>query len=410
MEVWIMRSSALFTVALLSAAFAACAAGDREAGAGFGVRDSAGVRIVESHRPRWGAGEGWVVEAMPSLQLGAVEGDTPESFARVVDALRLPDGTIVVADGGNTELRFFDGGGRFLRGVGREGKGPGEFEGIAQLANCGADSIIAWDPWLRRASVFDSRGEYVRGVTLEAPSASGVVYGRWGCGSEGEVVLMGWPRTDGIPQGPHRPLVPVALSQIGDGRITVELGEFPGDDRYGYPGGSGPAPFGRRTHLAMGAGLAYLGTGDSYEIRGYRLDGALEVVLRRPAAVRAVSREDLARYRELDLAQVSDPELRRRRERRLLEMEFPTTFPAYAALRTDPAGRLWIQRYAPPGEAGTEWAVFEPDGEWLGDVVMPEGLEVYEIGRDYVLGKWRDELGVDYLRVHGLGADRSEIS
>jgi hypothetical protein len=387
---------------VMAVAVASCGVGERGGEAGFVVRDSAGVRIAESHRPRWGLGKGWVVEAVPSLQLGAVEGDTPESFARVVDALRLSDGTTVVADGGSHQLRFFDGEGRFLRSVGREGEGPGEFAGIAQPASCGADSVIAWDPWLRRASVFDARGLYGRGLVLEAPPESGSVYGRWRCGAGGEIVLMGWPRTDGIPQGLHRPSVPVALASARDGRLTIALGEFPGDDRLGNPGGSGPAPLGRRTLLAMGMGLAYVGTGDSYEVRGYGMDGTLELLLRRPAGVLAVTREDLARYREVRLRDLSDPNERRSMERWLAELEFPQTFPAYSALRTDPEGRLWVQRYARPGEAGTEWAVFGTDGEWLGDVVMPPGLEVFEIGRDYVLGRWRDELGVDYVRLHEL--------
>lgn len=214
--------------------------------------------------------------------------------------------------------------------------------------------------------------------------------------------MMGWPRTDGIPQGLHRPPVPVVFAHISDGRVTVELGEFPGDDRYGTPRGSGPATFGRRTIVAMGKGLAYVGTGDSYEIGGYSPDGTLEVLIRRPGGVFPITREDLARYREAQLRGVADPNQRRELERWLAELEYPTTFPAYSAFRTDPDGRLWVRRYARPGEPGTEWAVFGSEGEWLGDVVMPEGLEVYEIGRDYVLGRWRDELGVNYVRVHDL--------
>jgi hypothetical protein len=392
-----------FELLVLGAVIPLCGCGAGETrGVGAVVRDSAGVRIVENHRARWREGERWSVEAVPTLQLGVVEGEQAQMFGRVVDALRLPDGTIVVADGGNIDVRFFDGEGRFLRRVGREGKGPGEFEGITQLASCDGDSVIAWDPWLRRASIFDAQGTLGRSFALESPSAGRSVYGRWECGAGGEVVLMGWPSYDGIPQGLFRPAQPVALANVGDGRITVALGEVAGDDRYGTPGGSGPAPLGHRTVVAMGVGRAYLGTGDGYEIRGYRLDGTLDLLLRRPDAVRAITREDLARYREEELAQVSDPDRRRERERMLLEMEFPTTFPAYEALRTDPDGHLWVQSYPRPGEYGAEWAVFEPDGEWLGDVRMPEGLEVYEIGRDYVLGRWQDEVGVNYVRLYRL--------
>lgn len=398
--------SVVFIVAVSVVAWAACAAGERGDEAGFAVRDSAGVRIVENHRPRWGAGESIVVAAEPSLQLGAVEGDSPEGFARVVGMRKLPDGTIVVADGGEFQLKYFDAAGRFLRRVGREGGGPGEFQGIGQFFTCGADSLVVWDPWQPRASVFDGGGEYVRGVRFEVPPPSGSVYRLSECGAGGEVVVLGWPRTDGIPQGLHRPAVPVFFSHISDGRIQVGLGEFPGDDRMGSPGGSRPATFGRRTLVAMGDGRVFLGTGDSYEIRGYGLDGTLEVLLRHTRGVLPVTKEDVARYQEAQLSRATDPNQRRAWEQSLAAEEYPANFPAYAAMRTDSEGHLWVQYYSRPGEAGNEWAVFGRDGEWLGDVTMPKGLGIFQIEVNYVLGIWRDELGVDYVRLHEVAAVR----
>jgi hypothetical protein len=76
-----------------------------------------------------------------------------------------------------------------------------------------------------------------------------------------------------------------------------------------------------------------VGTGDSYEIRGDGLDGALEVLIRRPGGILPITRNGLARYREAELRGVTDPNRRRSMERWLAELEFPTTFPAYADLR-----------------------------------------------------------------------------
>ena len=42
--------------------------------------------------------------------------------------------------------------------------------------------------------------------------------------------------------------------------------------------------------------------------------------------------------------------------------------------------------------------VFGADGRYLGVIELPAGLEVYQIGRDFLLGKLSDEIGVD--RVH----------
>ena len=54
------------------------------------------------------------------------------------------------------------------------------------------------------------------------------------------------------------------------------------------------------------------------------------------------------------------------------------------------------------GEEGTVWTVFDPEGHALGMVETPEGLEIYEIGEDYLLGKVEGELGVDYIQLWAL--------
>jgi hypothetical protein len=39
-------------------------------------------------------------------------------------------------------------------------------------------------------------------------------------------------------------------------------------------------------------------------------------------------------------------------------------------------------------------------GEFLGDIEMPGGLRIYQIGADFVLGSWQDSLAVEYIRRH----------
>lgn len=48
------------------------------------------------------------------------------------------------------------------------------------------------------------------------------------------------------------------------------------------------------------------------------------------------------------------------------------------------------------------WDVFDPEGRWLGGIAMPVGLEVTEIGEDYILGIWKDDLDVAYVRMYEL--------
>ncbi len=70
-------------------------------------RDSAGIAIVESNAPRWASTDGWSVDGDPILDLATSGSGPPHEFFRVEDATRLPDSTIVVADRGSGEVRFF---------------------------------------------------------------------------------------------------------------------------------------------------------------------------------------------------------------------------------------------------------------------------------------------------------------
>ena len=67
------------------------ACGDRVASSAMAnVRDSAGVRIVESTVGMWREGDAWTVAPTPRVDIGGVEGDPDQQLFRVGDARRLP--------------------------------------------------------------------------------------------------------------------------------------------------------------------------------------------------------------------------------------------------------------------------------------------------------------------------------
>ena len=63
---------------------------------------------------------------------------------------------------------------------------------------------------------------------------------------------------------------------------------------------------------------------------------------------------------------------------------------------------LWVEGYRLPYASHTTWHVFDPTGEWLGSLHPPNGLRVLQVGRDYVLGWYRDELDVQHVVVYPL--------
>ncbi len=85
--------------------------------------------------------------------------------------------------------------------------------------------------------------------------------------------------------------------------------------------------------------------------------------------------------------------------------------PVLRSVHVDAAGNLWVAPYHIAGAEPPPFEVHAPDGTWLGSAALPPGLQrgfvqyqapYMEIGDDYVLGVWTDELDVQYVRVYRL--------
>lgn len=61
-----------------------------------------------------------------------------------------------------------------------------------------------------------------------------------------------------------------------------------------------------------------------------------------------------------------------------------------------------MERYRTPGEEPTVYDILDPEGRLVGWVFLPDQLDILEIGQDYILGLYRDELEVEYVRMYRL--------
>ncbi len=71
-------------------------------------------------------------------------------------------------------------------------------------------------------------------------------------------------------------------------------------------------------------------------------------------------------------------------------------------LRVTPRGRIWVMQRRPPSDSALAVEVYGLDGRHLARVELPPRFELHEIGEDYVLGRYRDELDVNYVRLYAL--------
>ncbi len=360
-----------------------------------------GVEIVTSIRPSWEAGAGWSVGAEPEVAIGENTDELDHIFSSVGGPVSLSDGRIVAGDYATRELRFFDAEGRFLQSTGGQGEGPGELGVLADVLRCGDDTMFVLDGMRYEVNEVTSEGEFGRRDPFEVNAGVSLLF-PLRCNDAGLLLgtdfggqLVGERQT-----GFHRGRVHVWLLDPR-GYALQDIGEFPGPELFEFNGRTSRHPFGRTISHALGSDRVYVGTADEFEIQVWSLDASLVRRIRRPSDDAAVSRTDFDRYVELESAATSPDRLEEFRLR-TNAMPVPDTFPAYEGFVLDAQENLWVRHFPRPGEAGVSWSVFDPTGVWLGELTLPARLWVTEIGDDYVLGMFRDELGDQSVRRYRL--------
>lgn len=363
------------------------------------VEDSAGVAVVNNERPPPGSRLPWEIGAQPSLSIGSVDGGGADQLYYVRDATRLPDGRIAIANAGSSEIRVFHPDGSHSATWGRRGEGPGEFDDDAPVAVglWPGDSIAAPNSWGERLSIFAADGGHGRDVVLEAGRVN-----FWAFLPGGRTVVSGNGGISAYTTGSSGLLrQDVEWSILGaDGKLETSLGEFPHVEMWvtfapgrntmrGYP-------FGRRTVGAAWGELVAIGDQATYEIKAFAADGALVRIVRRDGDLESLTRADADAYWEREYAD-EPPDRRAESLRAVKDMPLAESYPAFSGILSDRLGHLWVREHR-----GSVWTVFDREGRVRGLVETPSGLRIFEIGRDYILGRSRDELGVEYVQLWAL--------
>lgn len=397
-----------FLVLVVAAGPSAC--GKDASRAPYSVMDSAGVRIVESHEPAWAAGEGWRVSAEPLLEVGAREGEETLQLFRVADALRLPDGRIAVLNGGSTTVRVFGEDGDFLTEFGGPGDGPGEFRSLSSGHHVAGDTLLLWDGGRRTISLFAADGGFIRTWTLTVPGSGMPSEVRLLPGPQVLVKMYASPLTEAgdFGTGIHRLPVPFLRYDLA-GVLLDTLGVFPGQETMVGVSLLGPPPFYKETWVDVAEDDVYVGTAEGINVSVYEASGDLQALFRYPDPDLALGEEDREWFGNR-LRENAPAGQRDRVGEALAGVIFPETRAAYSDLKVDPAGAVWLRtgRFHPVGDPPARWSVFSSEGAFLGDVALPEGFRPFELGVDYVLGVWKDEMDVEFVRIYGIEKGKGE--
>jgi hypothetical protein len=361
----------------------------------------------------------WRIEEEPVLHIGSADGDPVYQFGRVAVATRLGNGTVLVVDEMTQAMSLFDSAGQYIRRIGGRGKGPGEYTALYRIVRLPADSFLAWDLEQNRGTVYSADGGRVRnlpsstrGTRYSDPDVmTALPDGRFIAATSAgpPIETPGFtPRHGGYWR---------ALAILDhNGALVDTIGEYSIAPCPGTAQECSRSLFAPQGYYAVTPARVYYGFNDAMDIAVFDLDGRMNTRIRRD--VEPVTITDAVRDSVYEaMIERTDPRDRQRLRRSLETLPRDSVMPRFGPLRADAVGNLWVVNITEPyqmrpyafadikvrfGPSRPSFAVFDTAGVYLGDVETPRGLEIREIGDDYVLGVWRDDMDVEYVRMHRL--------
>ena len=343
------------------------------------------------------------------FKVGALQGEDWEMFGRISSVAFDPEGNLYVLDGQAIRIVVLGPDGTFLRTIGREGEGPGEFtepfdftaltdgsiavndlnEGliffnpageeyhrIARAAGTGPPSRL-----VLRKILSHPRGGCVALVRSLGTSigADGKISPKWD--DEGTPLVAFYPAAKGdVPEILHRAWSPPVPDPV------VTTGRLPdGSETRGYSADPGKKIFDPEQYLGvLPDGRMVLSDSSAYTIKILSPEGKVVRRLRRPLKPTPVTKEiqekeKLRRVKELLESLTLSPEVRKKTEERLLRqwasLRFADAIRIVTGLAVDWEGRIWVERAGK--DVGEEGPIdlITADGKYLG-TVSPKGVRI----------------------------------
>lgn len=307
------------------------------------------------------------------LVIGAEEGpegsvlNRPQSLD--VDAA----GNIYVMDWGDVELKVFSPEGEFLRKIGREGQGPGEYETGARFEISRDNKIFILSGRQRRIAVLDIMGEYINGFVIDGFAPKLDIDGRNRV-YYSEMLSPEYTLTEDYQKVESSFAL---FRRDADGENKVKLGEFKDkvSMKKAKKSGAGAVIGGivsREAYttcwLVDPLDRVYIGYNEDYKIDVYDPDWKL-----------------LFRFGRT-FAPIKHPGYEP-------GQGTPEFYPAFSEWRMsfDDEGNLWLEQYMPEGVEERVYDVFSPEGIYLKQVWVPGTINLVRGGKAYSLLRTEEE-------------------
>ena len=346
-------------------------------------------------------------------RVGTLDGAAWETFSDVSGVAFDGGGHLYVFDQGGNRIVEVDEAGAFVREIGRQGEGPGEFRIAASFTAFRDGRVVVADLGHQAYQIFGPSGAFERMVAM-AGGGGMLRLGALMPHPAGGAVFSATPRLDitarrGEIFPTERPIERISLEGEVADAVTLAQAWNPAEDA---PGGGFGGNASSRPEFAPGLHLDALPDGrvaysDSSAYVVTVLDEAGSVTrLVRPFEPRAVTGEMEQAERERQRQELeergpqlgmmlrgsanagaSQQSLRALMDAQIEEMTFYHELPVIQGLRASWSGRLWVERRGPEPVGPGPLDVITGDGDYIGtfpagalglpDAFGPDGLAAW---------------------------------
>ncbi|HKK62575.1 MAG TPA: 6-bladed beta-propeller [Bacteroidales bacterium] len=344
-------------------------------------------------------------KAQEEIRIGTLDGEFEYLFADISDLVSGASGTVFVADSpaGDAVVRMFDSEGSFVKYVGRQGRGPGEYNDIGGIATFPDGRLTIWDRGNQRINLYDPNGEYIE--SFFANSGLSYSYKVFEVDHDGNFYVKNMFIDRENPQNNTNP--PSAwfkYSPEGELLDTVHVPRNESNFPQGFviftPAGGG-YPFNTRIIENFSpSGYVITAINNRYEINLHKKEGT--VIIEHEYSPLTVTTEEEEQWEGFKRGFTSAGYN--------IESTIPNEKPPFKEILTDSQGRIWVWRYAKSQavdggifpEKVKIWEppvfdVFNPDGSFYGNVSLPMGAVFLEAKGDKVWAVLTDEDQVEYV-------------
>jgi hypothetical protein len=308
------------------------------------------VRVMNNGPTAWTDTNGWKLVYERTVQ--PAESD-PQGFGDISNIAMQSNGRLIEAETAHPVVRMFGADGRFIRTIGRDGEGPGEYRNPYVMVY--HDTIVVQDQQLRRATVYDPDGKLMRSF----PSTCCAFGMKHWIDDHGHLIATGM-RNWAVFDLAGKQLDSLEPPDAGSSHRWVVR------NPNGQPSISVMVPFtGHSISMPLRNGTVIYGATDRYQLLittngrdTVRIFGRSGLV---PQPVRPGARDSMYQ------AVIKQIEALRGIAH---ESDIPSVGPLWDDVMQDDAGNIWITRSV--GAKGLMQAdVFTPDGKYLGAVATP---------------------------------------